>query len=238
MKQHLPIVDELPTIDPNLLETRDEEETNQFSRNRINLEQYFIAHKYSITVRFDAHAPHGLMKEFLKKFKSLTWVYSREREPKDHTHMVILSNTKIPTATTINRWITNMFGCTGSQKSTSQIRTSVNKAIAYICKEGDVSYNGFPKNLMQGLISQSTTKFNKEKIGNELFDLETRYYSGEISDHNFANAFSDLRAKYGQSHGRTGIFNYLSKHFYRKNVEERHTYYSSIMDDIANVDRF
>lgn len=190
---------------------------------------------YAMHIRMDIHTNDEAMNVFISRFNTKKWAYSRERDPKDHTHMVITSYDPFPTAPTLNRWIKQDFGLVGPQKSTSSVRTTVQRCLTYICKESDLVYKGFSPKMIKGLKAQSTKKFSKEKLANELFELETKYYANDIGSRYFATEYGRIRSQYGQSHTKSSVCNYLSKHYFRKNKEARDTFYEQCVDSLGDV---
>lgn len=182
-------------------------------------------------VRFDSHPEHGKVEEFLNKFESKKYAYSRERDPKDHTHMVIGTRLK-PTAPTVSRWLKTYFNMVGSQKGTSQVRTTVVRALTYIAKEKDIHYAGFTKEYIQACVAHSTVKFSKEKVANDLFELESGYYADRITFREFALGYSDIKDKYGQPHSRNQFTSYIVKHKMHKDEHYRVRWVDKIVDDV------
>lgn len=187
-----------------------------------------------IHIRMDQHVDHDKMDTLIDKFKSTKYAYCRETTTKDHTHLVVGSPNKIPTAPTMNNWIKKITGLTGGEKSTSQVRTTVIRMITYICKEQLITYKGFQTTFIDGCKLHATKKYEKEAFKNDMFVNEAEYYHDNISFYQFTERFGDIREMYGQTHTKSSVRNYIQKHYFKKHVNRRRQYYRNIAVDVLN----
>lgn len=124
--------------------------------------------------------------EIFSELNCQTYIYCTETaangHPKDHTH-VVMGTTEKYDSKKLNRLIVKLHKDKPDiNKSTSGIRTSQIRAIAYIVKQPEImKFMGFPPETIKILKKQSYEKLKKEQLTAKLFENEHKYYSRRIT---------------------------------------------------------